>query len=110
MKKLNENKYIVVKYGHAPWWIEWGAYLGIVVLFASIVVTNSMYLIAAMAGALLFWNFRLFSILRMHIDHLNDNEFNMLLGLLEGLANNNQEDGTFPVQESLTKEEDNERQ
>lgn len=105
MKKIDDDTYVLVQWKEPSWWLEWATYLCVVVLFVCIVMTSNMYLIASMAGILLFWNYRLFRTITEYTRYRNASEFSRFLDEMDALIKNETKDGTIPVQDGLTKEQ-----
>ena len=96
----------VVQYEKPPLWMEMGGYLVTLGMFAGVVVTGNVYILTALASCLMYWNYKLFRVIGSYVNEINRNEINKLITLLDSITANNTEDGTIPVQESLTKEGD----
>jgi len=95
----------IVQYKQPPLWMEWGGHLGAVSLFAAGVVTGNIYYYMGLTAMLLYWNYKLFSVIREYVRHVNASEFSKLLTMLADLEDNEHEDGTFQDSSGLTKEQ-----
>lgn len=105
---MNDEPYVLVQYSRPPVWMEWGAYLCTVLVFAAAVVTGALHFVAVLAGCLLYWNYLLFSTLKNYVQYRNASEFSKMLTALNEHEANNTQDGTIPVQQGLTKESEDE--
>lgn len=106
MKKLKEP-IILKQYQEPPVWMEYGMYLGAVLLFAATVVNPGVMLWpGAITGVLLYWNYRLFDLLKKYVQYVNANELNRLIDLLDREEDNEQKDGTFQDTSGLITRED----
>ena len=104
----NDNVYKIVQYKQPPLWMELGAYLGAVSLFAAGVATGSVYYFMGITAMLLYWNYKLFSVIKDYVNHVNASEFSKLLTLMAEEELNKHKEGTFQDSSGLTKEQDDE--
>ena len=100
----------IVQYRMPPAWMEWGAYIGAVSLLAAGILTGNVYFYAAITGMLLYWNYKLFDVIREYVQYLNASEFSKLLTTIAEAELNKQKDGTFQDSECLTKEQECEQE
>ena len=91
-----------------PLWMEWGSYIGGLLLFAAGIVTGSLYFYAGVTAMFLYWNYKLFAIIREYVRHVNTTEFSRLLTIIAQNELNKHEDGTFQDSSCLTQEQDDE--
>lgn len=99
---------ILVQYEKPPVWMEWGMYVCAVGTLAGSVATGIPYFAMVLTAALMYWNYRLFRIINDYVRFRNASNFSRLLSELEALDLNEHKDGTIPVQECLTKEQESE--
>lgn len=105
---MSNEELILVQYEKPPAWLEWGIYIGSVCLLAASVATNLPWFAMGLAAILMYWNYRLFRIITEFVRYRNASEFSKLLTKLAALEDNEHKDGTIPVQECLTKEQESE--
>ena len=105
---MNTEEYVLVQYAKPPAWLEWLVYVITVVIIGAYVIAPSVYYLVLLASGLMYWNYRMFRIVTEFVRYRNASEFSKMLDVLASYAVNDTEDGTIPVQESLTKESDDE--
>ena len=99
------------QYKKAPLWAEMLTYTGMLGLFAASVVGGGPPIwMGILTGWAMYWNYVLFRLINQYVSFVNASEFSRLLRTLKALQDNDTEDGTISVQESLTKEGTNERE
>ena len=104
----DDNEMVFVQYSPPSRWYEIGGYCLALGLFYASALTGNIWVLMALAALFMFWNYKLFSILRDYIRHLNASEFSRLLTVLSENEINIQKDGTFQDSSSLTKEQESE--
>ena len=103
---MSKDELILVQYEQPSKWIEWGVVFFAMLMVGCTTVYGGPYFAVALAAGLLFWNYRLFRVVNEYVKYRNASEFSRLLDTIAALERNNTEDGTIPVQESLTKEQE----
>ena len=103
-----DNVYAVKQYQMPPLWMEWGAYVGMVSLLSAGIVTGNVWFFAGLCGMGLYWNYKLFVVIREYVKYVNASEFSRLLTMIAEEINNKHKDGTFQDSSGLTKEQGDE--
>ena len=104
----DDNVTRILQYENPPLWMEWSMYIGTVLMFCAAVVTGHIAWTGTLAGGLLYWNYRLYEIIRAYVRYVNASEISKLLVILAEHENNKQKDGTFQYSDGLTKEQGDE--
>lgn len=105
---MDNDVHKIVQYQMPPVWMEWGGYGAALGMFYAAVLTQNVWVIMALAAMLMYWNYRLFAIIREYVTHVNASEMSKLLMIMAEAEINKQKDGTFQDNECLTKEHDSE--
>ena len=100
----DDNVMHVRIYSKPAWYLEWAGYLGGVTLLSAGITTGVIWYYAALAGMLLYWNYRLFDTIKEYVNFVNASEIKKLIDAMESIEDNKHKDGTIPVQNCLTKE------
>lgn len=99
----DKDTYRVMQYEKPPLWMQVLAYMGMVGLFAGAFLGN-VWALSLLAGWALYWNYKLFEIIKAYVNYVNATEINNLMAKLVAEELNKQKDGTIPERDGLTKE------
>ena len=86
--------------------MEWLGYIGAVSLLVAGMLSDHVYWYAAIAGWLMYWNYRMYRIINKFVDHANTTEISNLLVTLYKEENNKHKEGTISDTDGLTKEDE----
>lgn len=98
----------LLQYQRPPAWMEWSGYFGALAMLAAGIVTEVVWFYAGVTGMLLYWNYKLFDVIKQYVDYVNATEINKLFDMLAENERNKQKDGTFQDRDGLNKERENE--
>ena len=107
----DDNVVRIVQYKQPSLWTEAMGYAAAVVLFGlTVLQTANVIPPLALTAMLMYWNYKLFGVIREYVKQVNASEMSRLLTLMAEDAINKQKDGTFQDSDSLTKEQEGEGQ
>ena len=104
------EKYKVVQYEEPPKSLEWAGYIIAVVIFAAAVLSPGFTLWPVLLASLaMYWNYRLYNVMRIAVSHANSNEISKLLRALAELDTNKTQKGTNSSEDGLSKGDSDEQ-
>ena len=104
---MEVKKLKVVQYQKPSPVYEWLGYVGAVSLLAATVMSPGTAIWPALlTGHLLYWNYRLFDLMRKYVEYVNATEISNLLQEMARHAINEHEDGTIPERDGLISREE----
>lgn len=107
----DNNVIRIVQYKQPPLWMEYGVYAGALGLFTATIANPGIsWWPMALTAMMMYWNYKLFSVIREYVKHVNASQFNTLLEIMSQAELNKPEDGTFQDSSGLTKEQESEQE